>query len=94
MASTQETARKSVKGTHHTSDQDISGRTALHRAAENGDTHTVASWQNKDTFTVTDNYGRVPMHCAAANGHEEIVLTLLEATDVDQQDKFGRTALQ
>ncbi|KAI1820388.1 ankyrin repeat-containing domain protein [Xylaria intraflava] len=33
------------------------------------------------------------MHYAAENGHEENVQVLVEVTDVDKQDRFGRTAL-
>ncbi|KAI3326729.1 ankyrin repeat-containing domain protein [Xylariaceae sp. AK1471] len=100
MATIQETARKHfygvmqlLRGPHGPWDTNSNGMTALHRAAQKGDTGPIARLLEEYPVTAEDNYGRVAMHYAAEGGYEEIVKALVETTDVNTRDKLGRTAL-
>ncbi|GAW24062.1 hypothetical protein ANO14919_136420 [Xylariales sp. No.14919] len=88
-------ARRSTGETCDIPDQDISDMTALHRAAEKGDSHLVARLRREDPTRVNARamYGRRAIHCAAENGHKETVEILVEGADVNIKDLFGRTAL-
>ncbi|RWA06958.1 hypothetical protein EKO27_g8147 [Xylaria grammica] len=88
-------ARRSTGETCDIPDRDISDMTALHRAAEKGDSHLVARLRRGDPTHVNARamYGRRAIHCAAENGHKETMEILVEGADVNIKDLFGRTAL-
>ncbi|KAI1274264.1 ankyrin repeat-containing domain protein [Xylaria sp. FL0933] len=74
-------------------DKDSKGMTALHRAAQKGDSELVERLKNDPLVTAADRYGRVALLYAAENGYDDIVQILVEPTGVDTVDKFKRTAL-
>ena len=60
--------------------EDEDGRTALHRAAENGHNETVLILveHGAEVNTKEAKYGQTPLHLAALNGHKAVAQTLLE----------------
>ena len=71
---------------------DVSGRSALHWAAENHQTGPVEILiDNGANVTLPDGFGRTPAHRAAANGSRALSAPLGAATDM--KDKIGRTPL-
>lgn len=60
--------------------RDMDGRTALHRAAENGhnDVVVVLLEHGADVYVEEDLFTQTPLHLAALNGHGDVVKTLLD----------------
>ncbi|MCC8417666.1 MAG: ankyrin repeat domain-containing protein, partial [Rickettsia endosymbiont of Bryobia graminum] len=60
--------------------QDITGRTALHLAAEKGLANIVETLtdKNPNIISIQDNNGQMALHLAASSGHKNILETLLE----------------
>jgi hypothetical protein len=59
----------------------VSGHTAIHIAAENGDSTMVEllAWNSLRAVNYPDQSGQTPLHAAALSGAVEVALALLEA---------------
>jgi ankyrin repeat protein len=77
--------------------RDLSGRTPLSWAAENGQDATAKLLLDTGKVDVDskDNNGQTPLSWAAENGHEAIAKLLLDTgkVDVDSKNNNGRTPL-
>ena len=71
------------------------GRTALHKAANNGNVELIRGLLSGGAdVNATDNWGRTALHNATLHGYVEIVHLLVEGgADVNAEDEHERTAL-
>jgi len=76
-----------------TMEEDEEGRTALHRAAENGHSVVIPILlkHGADVDATNLKFGQTPLHLAALHGHKEVVQTLLERganTNIKDDDEW------
>lgn len=73
---------------------DSNGRTALHRAVENGHKEIVTMLVSVTDINISDHAQWTALHCAADKGHDGLIQILLEAgAFVDAIDIHGHTPL-
>ena len=82
---------------------DATGRSALHMAAERGDSQMIDALRSKGaSFVLENRHARSPLHIAAMNGHLAATRSLLRLAanngyktvySLDQPDRYGRTPL-
>ena len=76
--------------------KDIFGWTALHFAAESGFLDGLSLFKDNGATFLSDNQGQTPLHRAAIDSIPETVellLDLFKDYNLNQEDKYGRTAL-
>lgn len=75
--------------------QDSSGRTALHRAASNGDLRLVKCLINEGAYiNMTDDKGWTPLHSAALRNRTDIAKLLINhGAFINPKDSIGDTPL-